>query len=73
VVLYGQTLISELGIEGSHYLATPDQSRFIYELFEMNGVPNYVLIDKKGSIVEKGNQLRPSESLIKNKIENLLQ
>lgn len=67
-----KALISELGIMGSHYLATPDQSRFIYQLFEMNGVPQYILIDTHGNIVEKGIQLRPSESLIKTKIENLL-
>ncbi|WP_163718767.1 TlpA family protein disulfide reductase [Mangrovibacterium lignilyticum] len=67
-----KALISELNIEGSHYLATPDQSRFVYKLFEMNGVPQYILIDSNGNIVDKGIQLRPSESLIKTKIEELL-
>jgi len=67
-----KALISELNIDGSHYLATPDQSRFVYKLFEMNGVPQYILIDSNGNIVDKGIQLRPSESLIKTKIEKLL-
>lgn len=67
-----KALISELEIEGSHYLATPDQSRFIYELFEMSGVPQYILFDQQGNIVDKGSRLRPGESLIKTKIENLL-
>lgn len=67
-----KALISELNIEGSHYLATPDQSRFVYELFKMNGVPQYILIDAKGNIVEKGLQLQPSGGLIKTKIEELL-
>ena len=67
-----KALISELNIAGSHYLATPNQSRFVYQLFEMNGVPQYILIDSNGNIVDKGIQLRPSESLIKTKIEKLL-
>ncbi len=67
-----KAIISELNIEGSHYLATPDQSKFAYQLFEMNGVPQYILIDRKGNIVEKGLQLRPSESLIKTRIGELL-
>lgn len=67
-----KALISELKIEGSHYLATSDQSRFIYQMFEMAGVPQYVLIDTKGNVIEKGIQLRPSESLIKTKIDKLL-
>lgn len=67
-----KAIISELNISGSHYLATPDQSRFLYQLFEMNGVPQYVLLDTKGNVIEKGIQLRPSESLIKTKIDKLL-
>ena len=67
-----KALISELNIDGSHYLATPDQSRFVYKLFEMSGVPQYILIDSDGNIVDKGVQLRPSESLIQIKIEELL-
>lgn len=68
-----KALISELNIEGSHYLATPDQSRFLYQLFEMNGVPEYILIDEKGNILEKGGQLRPSQGMIKTKIQDLLE
>jgi len=67
-----KAIISELDISGSHYFATPDQSRFLYQLFEMNGVPQYVLLDTKGNVIEKGIQLRPSESLIKTKIDKLL-
>ncbi len=67
-----KAIISELNISGSHYLATPDQSSLLYQLFEMNGVPQYVLLDTKGNVIEKGIQLRPSESLIKVKIDKLL-
>jgi thiol-disulfide isomerase/thioredoxin len=67
-----KAIISELDISGSHYLATPDQSRFLYQLFEMNGVPQYILLDTKGNMIEKGIHLRPSESLIKTKIDKLL-
>lgn len=67
-----KALISEMEIEGSHYLATPAQSRFVYELFEMSGVPHYILIDENGNVVENGNHLRPSLSSTKSKILNLL-
>lgn len=67
-----KAIISEMEIEGSHYLATPAQSRFVYEFFEMSGVPYYILIDENGNIVEKGNHLRPRLSSTKSKILNLL-
>jgi hypothetical protein len=65
-------LISEMEIEGSHYLATPDQSRFIYKLFEMSSVPHYALIGTDGNIIEKGSHLKPSLSTTKTKILNLI-
>jgi hypothetical protein len=67
-----KALISEMEIEGNHYLATPDQSRFIYKLFEMGSVPHYALIGTDGNIIEKGNHLRPSLSTTKTKILNLI-
>jgi len=67
-----KALISEMNLGGSHYFASSDQSRFVCKLFEMNGVPEYVLIDQKGNIDEKGFHLRPSNGSIGNKIENLL-
>ncbi len=67
-----KAIINEMGKGGSHYFATPDQSRFINKLFEMNGVPQYALIDQKGNLVYKGIDLRPSNNRIEFEILKLL-
>lgn len=67
-----KTFINEMGKGGNHYFASPDQSRFITKLFEMNGVPQYVLIDQKGNLIKKGFDLRPSNNFIEYEILKLL-
>lgn len=67
-----KAIISEMSLGGNHYFATSDQISFVKKMFEINGIPEYVLIDPKGNIIEKGNHLRPSNGLIETKIENLL-
>jgi thiol-disulfide isomerase/thioredoxin len=65
-----QLSIHELG--GQHYLLDKAQSSDLRNTFEISGVPFYVLIDKKGNIIEKGSHLRPRNKATINKIENLL-
>ncbi len=62
--------LAELQLTGQHYYLTKEQSTDIVKVFEVNGIPYYFLIDKKGVIVEKGSHLRPSE--VKEKIDKLL-
>ena len=57
---------------GDQYLLSSDEYNILTKLFNIHGVPTYVLIDKKGNIVEK-NAPRPSDGPMTIKsIEKLL-
>jgi thiol-disulfide isomerase/thioredoxin len=43
----------DLEIEGEHYLLDDKQIKEAEELFEINGIPHYVIIDKEGRILAK--------------------
>ena len=62
--------LAELQLTGQHYFLTKKQSTDIRKVFEINGIPHYFLINKKGIITEKGSHLRPN--LVEEKIEKLL-
>jgi len=44
---------------GQHFFLSLKQSADIRKLFEISGIPFYLLIDKNGAIIEKGSHLRP--------------
>ena len=62
--------LDKFQLGGQQYLLSNKQSREMRDLFEINGVPFYMLIDKNGVIQEKGSHLRPLS--VKNKINELL-
>ena len=62
--------LDKFQLGGQHYLLSNKQSAEIRKLFEIGGIPFYLLIDKNGVIKEKGNHLRPLE--VKNKVVSLL-
>jgi thiol-disulfide isomerase/thioredoxin len=62
--------LSDLQLNGQHYFLSEDQSTDFRKAFEIVGIPFYFLIDRKGTIIEKGSHLRPSN--VKEKIEILL-
>lgn len=62
--------LSELQIDGQHYLLSDEQSKEIRNLFEIRGIPFYILYDKNGKMIDKGNHLRPK--IAKGKIEELI-
>lgn len=43
----------ELEIQGEHYLLSPQLIKEASELFQIVGIPHYVIIDKEGNIVNK--------------------
>lgn len=49
---------NQLKIEGEHYLVDKALEKEVKELFEISGIPHYVIIDKDGTIVNK-NASRP--------------
>ncbi|NQT27372.1 redoxin family protein [candidate division KSB1 bacterium] len=62
--------LDEFKLGGQHYFLSKQQSNDMREVFEINGVPYYILINKSETIVEKGSHLRPAT--VKEKIEKLL-
>ena len=62
--------LTEYNLGGSHYLLNDPQYDILSQQFQISGIPHYVLIDKNGTIVEKGSHLRPN--IVKEKIEKLL-
>lgn len=62
--------LAEMQLTGQQYFLTKEQSTDIRKVYEINGIPHYILIDKKGIIVEKGSHLRPNN--VENKIDKLL-
>lgn len=62
--------LSELQISGQHYFLNQKQSTDFRKSFKVNGIPHYFLIDKKGTILEKGSHLRPN--IVEEKIVGLL-
>jgi thiol-disulfide isomerase/thioredoxin len=57
---------------GDQYLLSTDEYNILSKLFNIRGIPTYVLIDKKGNIIEK-NASRPSDgSITINEIDRLL-
>jgi len=62
--------LDKFQLGGQHYFLSNKQSAEIRKLFELTGVPFYLLIDKDGVIKESGNHLRPL--VAKNKIKEML-
>ena len=62
--------LTELQLSGQHYFLNQEQSANFRKVFKINGVPCYFLIDRKGTIIDKGFHLRPN--YVKGKIERLL-
>jgi|GEM_PF-859707 len=50
----------DLHIEGEHYLLTPKQIKEVADLFQVSSIPHYVIIDKKGRVVDR-NAERPGD------------
>jgi len=62
--------VSKNQISGQNYFLTGNQSNDLRKAFDVNAVPYYFLIDKNGTVVEKGSQLRPGN--VQGKIETLI-
>jgi thiol-disulfide isomerase/thioredoxin len=64
--------IAEMQLKGTHYFLNKEQSADLREVLKIDGVPFYVLINRKGLIVEKGSHLRASDLSTLQKIETLM-
>jgi len=62
--------LDQFKLGGQHYFMTKDQSKDMRDIYEIRGIPYYILIGKNGEVIEKGSHLRPN--LVKEQIEKLL-
>jgi len=60
-----------MGISEHNYFLNAKQSSDMRTAFEIQGIPFYMLIDKNGTIVNKGNNLRIFDGVVYNKIVEL--
>lgn len=66
-----KAMLSKLQLEGQQYFLNKKQSKEFSKAFHIIGVPDYLLINEKGTIIEKGYNLTPN--IAKGKIKLLLQ
>jgi thiol-disulfide isomerase/thioredoxin len=64
--------LKELKIDGQHLFCNFEETKAIRERFNFNGVPYYLLINKKGVIVDFGLHLDPRSEYTKTQIEKLV-
>lgn len=64
--------LKELKIGGQHLFCNFEETKAIRQRFNFNGVPYYLLINKKGVIVDFGLHLDPRSEYAKMQIEKLL-
>jgi len=62
--------LDEMELTGIQYYLSSEQSAGLRNVFQIDGIPFYILIDKNGTITETGSHLRPSG--MKGKLEELL-
>ena len=66
-----KSTIANNDIAGINLLLSEDAYSVLRRRYEINGIPHFLLIDKKGGLVNK-NAARPSDENIKNEILKLL-
>jgi thiol-disulfide isomerase/thioredoxin len=57
-----KAMIDKHQIKGEHYLLSKEQSDELRNIYEVTGIPHYIIIDKKGTILGKEYNLRPQEA-----------
>ena len=68
----GKQKMEDLKLGGTHYFLDNDQTNYIQKELSFSSYPNYVLVDKKGNIVESSPVNSPSNSETKKKIIELM-
>jgi thiol-disulfide isomerase/thioredoxin len=67
-----KAMLSELQIGGTHYCLTKAESSALRKILGISGVPHYVMVDKNGTIIKQGFDIRPSSGLAESEIRKLL-
>lgn len=64
-------VIKQYQITGEHFLLTPEQSIYLKDKFQNEGIPRYILVDKSGEIIND-NAPDPDSEKIVNEINKLV-
>ncbi len=64
--------LKEFQLTGTHYFLNKSQSKIFQQELQLEGVPQYLVINKNGKIVSSGFEYRPSEVLTKETIKTLI-
>lgn len=67
-----KAMLSELQIGGTHYCLNKSESSALRKILGISGIPHYVMVDKDGTIVKQGHDIRPSSSSAESEIQKLL-
>jgi thiol-disulfide isomerase/thioredoxin len=67
-----KAMLSEFQIGGTHYYLTNAESSALRKILSISGVPHYVMVDKNGTILKQGHDIRPSSGLAESEIQKLL-
>jgi thiol-disulfide isomerase/thioredoxin len=67
-----KAMLSELQIGGTHYCLTEAESSALRKILGISGVPHYLVINKNGTIIKQGFDIRPSSGLAESEIQKLL-
>lgn len=65
-------VIKKFQLEGDHYYFGKEEGKMIREELGLNGVPHYLIINRKGEIVKTGSEIRPSNKSTREIIQTLL-
>jgi thiol-disulfide isomerase/thioredoxin len=63
--------IAELGIKGEHLLLSNNDYNAIAAKFQISGIPRYLLVNKKGQVIDDSAK-RPGDTMLKPEIDALL-
>lgn len=67
-----ETTIKEKNITGEHYLLSKKQIRELNNIFDIRGIPHYVLLDKEGNVAAKFAPRPSSGEILQKSIDELL-
>lgn len=56
-------------LDGEHFLLTTDQAKYLSEVFKIDGIPRYLLLDNKGKVLDM-NMTRPSDPKTIERLKN---
>jgi len=67
-----QNALKIINIHGQHYFFNSEQSRNFRKQLTIDGIPHYILVGKNGQILFQGNDLKPSDEKVLDKIKLLI-